>query len=72
MSELQESTLKIHGTCRDKHINLIPRWIARQENKEADYLSRCSDSDDLAIQRWVFDLLDTLWGPHMYDRFASD
>ena len=72
VSELHESALKIHGTCRDKHINLIPRWIARQENKEADYLSRCSDSDDWAIQRWVFNWLDTLWGPHTYDRFASD
>ena len=30
VSELQENTLKIHGTCRDKHINLIPRWRARQ------------------------------------------
>ena len=72
VSELQESALKIHSTCRDKHINLIPRWIARQGNKEADYLSRCSDSDDWAIQRWVFNWLDTLWGPHAYDRFASD
>ena len=72
VSELQERALKIHSTCGDKHINLIPRWIARQKNKEADNLSRCSDSDDWAIQRWVFNCLDTLWGPHTYDRFASD
>ena len=72
VSKLQESALKIQGTCRDNNMNLIPRWIARQENKEADYLSRCSDSDDWAIQRWVFNWLDTLWGPHTYDRFAPD
>ena len=40
-------------------------------NQEADYLSKCSNSEDWSIQDWVFEMLDKKWGSHTVDRFAS-
>ena len=35
-------------------------------------LSRMNDCDDWGIQTWVFMLLDKEWGPHSFDRFATN
>ena len=47
-------------------------WIPRAENDRADYLSRIVDQDDWGISIFIFDLIETLWGPHEIDWFASD
>jgi hypothetical protein len=40
------------------------------DNTEADYLSRCSDSDDWFILESIFQALNDKWGHHKVDRFA--
>ena len=46
-------------------------WISREQNTQADYLSRILDIDDWAISTEFFQFIDELWGPHSVDRFAS-
>lgn len=72
VSELQEKAVAVNKTCMSKSVSLVPTWIPRDKIEKADFLSRCSDSDDWGIKAWVFLWLDRLWGPHTYDRFASD
>ena len=52
-------------------MHIISQWIPRSQNQRADFLSRCNDPDDWGVQWWVFKYLDTIWGPHTFDRFAS-
>ena len=46
-------------------------WIPRDENQEADDLSRCGDSDDWYVSNEVFSELNLKWSPHTIDCFAS-
>ena len=71
-SELQDKALEIHSTCETSDVKIQPIWIPRERNKTADSLSRTQDSDDWKIDKLVFNSLDIEWGPHSYDRFASD
>ena len=47
-------------------------WIPRGENERADYLSRIEDPDDWGISDLVFNIVESLWGPHEIDWFVSD
>ncbi|XP_053400643.1 uncharacterized protein LOC128557357 [Mercenaria mercenaria] len=67
---LQDVSLKVNEFCSENNISLFPRWLPRADNSEADYLSRCSDSDDWSILDSIFRALDEKWGPHSVDRFA--
>ena len=59
--------------CVNNQINLLPRWIPRNLNQEADnILSRTGDNDDWSVSQSLFDVLNTKWGPHTVDRFAND
>ena len=55
-----------------RSIHIDTEWVPREQNKQADFLSRCHDSDDWQIAPLVFLHLDKIWGPHTIDRFASD
>lgn len=46
---LQDIALRITELCSDNSIVLCPRWLPRDDNSEADYLSRCSDCDYWSI-----------------------
>ena len=70
--ELQVLALKIFDTCRINDIKLDVVWIPRDQNKTADYLSKCIDKDDWEITTTLFDKLNTLYGPFTIDRFASN
>ena len=37
----------------------------------ADQLSKLHDADDWMLNRKYFRILNQLWGPHTFDRFAS-
>ena len=52
-------------------ILLRSKYIRSAANIWADNLSRESDSSDWQLNPRVFTLLDTRWGPHTVDRFAS-
>ena len=64
--------MDIHETCVENDISISSQWIPRESNKEADSLSRMNDCGDWGIQTWVFMLLDKEWGPHTFDRFATN
>jgi hypothetical protein len=53
------------------NIHIMPRCIRSAANTWADKLSRHLDSDDLQLDPFVFHEMDTLFGPHTIDRFAS-
>lgn len=69
---LHDVARQIHGLCDQIFINLIPSWIPRESNTDADFLSRCLDSDDWSVQDFLFFLLNKKWGPYTFDRFACD
>ncbi|KAK3107923.1 hypothetical protein FSP39_025264 [Pinctada imbricata] len=55
-----------------RSIQIDTEWVPREQNIQADFLSRCHDSDDWQIAPLVFIHLDKIWEPHTIDRFASD
>ena len=66
--------LAIHDICKEKAIVLKTQWIPREENKEADQLSRIPeqiDTDDWGLSSAFFSLLDSRWGPFTVDCFAN-
>ncbi|XP_069104365.1 LOW QUALITY PROTEIN: uncharacterized protein [Argopecten irradians] len=69
---LQKVAMDMLRLTSEYSITMQTQWVPRNNNKTADFLSRCSDSDDWSVQAWVFDLCEKSWGPHDVDRFASD
>ena len=69
--ELQSLAMYIFNICVEKHISIEMEWIPRTLNDKADYLSRIVDYDDWGIHPLLFRDLDSLWGPHTCDWFAS-
>jgi hypothetical protein len=55
----------------NNNIHIEPRCIRSAANTWADKLSRHLDSDDWQIHRTIFHKMDSLYGPHTIDRFAS-
>ena len=52
-------------------IRLEMAWIPREKNQQADYLSRLVDHDDWMVNPYIFQWIDSIWGPHTIDRFAT-
>ena len=71
-SVLQILALEIFNICIKHDVNIDMVWIPRGENERADYLSRTVDPDDWGISDLVFNIVESLWGPHEIDWFASD
>ena len=69
---LQELALDIFSACLKFNVNIDMVWIPRSENDRADYLSIICDHDDWGISDVIFELVESLWGPHEVDWFASD
>ena len=69
---MQEVALNVNSLCRQNCINLVPKWVPRAHNFEADFLSRCSDSDDWSVLNFAFSTFEARWGSHTFDRFACD
>ena len=53
------------------NITITARYLAGKENIQADRLSRQLDKHEWMISRPLFRYLDSMWGPHTVDRFAS-
>ena len=70
--ELQELSLGIFKLCRSRNINLQVQWVPREQNTQADILSREIDVDDWGVSKPFFQFVDNLWGPHTVDRFADN
>lgn len=69
---LQKIALDIFNICLRSNVNLDVVWIPRDDNERADYLSRIVDLDDWGISYPILEMLESLWGPHEIDWFASD
>ena len=68
---LHNEAVNIFKLCRSFDIRLVVEWISRDFNKEADELSRIEDCNDYMLDPLWFARLDSCWGPHTIDRFAS-
>ncbi|CAC5370950.1 unnamed protein product [Mytilus coruscus] len=69
---LQNLALDIFSACLKYNVNIDIVWIPRTQNEKADFLSRIVDHDDWGISYYIFQLIESLWGPHEVDWFASD
>ncbi|XP_076099880.1 uncharacterized protein LOC143069233 [Mytilus galloprovincialis] len=69
---LQNLALDIFSACLKYNVNIDIVWIPRTLNEKADFLSRIVDHDDWGISYYIFQLIESLWGPHEVDWFASD
>ena len=69
--DLQKEALAIFSVALSGQIRIEPEWIPRTQNEQADALSRIIDYDDWGVDPLLFARLDSLWGPHSVDRFAS-
>ena len=43
----------------------------REKNQQADYLSRSVDHDDWMVNPYIFQWIDSIWGPHIIDKIAT-
>lgn len=58
-----EICLKIHDVCDSNDIiHFMVIWIPRSENIEADYRSRCFDSDEWPVNKDIFRYFDANGG----------
>lgn len=70
-SELQVKALEIFDICKTKNIDLKINWISRENNKEADCISKIIDHDDWVVNTFFFKFITNKWGKITIDRFAS-
>ena len=69
--ELQNLAFFIYNFCIANCISIHVKWVPRDQNEQADLLSRIVDVDDWRISTEFFDFMNNLWGPHTIDRFAN-
>ena len=69
VKELQDIALNIFLFTSQRQIHLNVSWLPRDQNSQADFLSKIVDFDDYSLHDEVFFHLDNLWGPHSVDRF---
>ncbi len=58
--------------CQAHQIELVAKYFAGKKNVLADRLSRIMTHYEFALYPRLFHLLDSMWGPHTVDRFASE
>ena len=68
---LQDEAIAIFQLRVQHQIILKPQWIPRTENERADFFSKLQDTDDWQLSPDVFNFLDSHFGPHCIDRFAT-
>ena len=61
----------IFSFCYNYGINLEIDWVPRSLNDKADYLSKIVDFDDWEVVPEIFQFLNSRWGPHTVDCFAT-
>ena len=69
--DLHMLAINIFTFCLNNQITLDIQWIPREQNTQADYISKLIDPDDWQITEALFDCLETLWRPHTVDCFAN-
>ena len=69
--DLHAIAVQLYHHCFSRKIFLECQWIHRQHNKTVDSISRIVNLDDWQLNPKLFQILDSKWGPHSLDRFAS-
>lgn len=69
--ELQTLAFSIYTICLSRNIDFSVAMVPREQNVEADLVSKVFDFDDLAVSNHIFSFFNTVWGPYAYDIFAS-
>ena len=69
--ELQAIAIEIFEVCTSFDIAIEIEWLPGGQNDKADYLSRIAGLDDWSLSVALFQLVDSSWGPHTVDHFAS-
>jgi hypothetical protein len=70
-SEMMSELRRLEYMLDSNNIHIIPWYIKSAANTWADKLSRHLDSDDWHPDPLVFHEMNTQFGPHAIDRFAS-
>ena len=68
---LQNKALSIFNTLVAYQVRIVPEWVPREVDQQADFISHIIVHDDWSVHPAIFQRLDVMWGPHMVDRFAS-
>ena len=70
---IQELVIQIDDCCINANINRRSIWVPRELNTIADYMSKLGTGDAFSytVQPWVRSYLDSAFGKHTIDRFAS-
>ena len=71
VKELTEIAKLIWAESIMHNITIVARHLSGKLNTQADRLSRAVDKREWMLARPLFRFLDTMWGPHTVDRFAS-
>lgn len=71
VKQLHSVAAQIWTLALSNDIHLEARYLAGHENVQADQLSRLNSQYEWEIHQELFNFLDTQWGPHTIDRFAS-
>ena len=69
-AHLQKIAINVDDFCKKHNIKLESKWIPRENNVEADFYSRCTDSNDWSLENHIFVDLDKKWGPYTCEMFA--
>ena len=70
-SHLQNVSLDIYRSCLKFDIQIIPKWLPREENVLADAISKHIDTDDWSIDDESFEYIQKNLGTFDIDRFAA-
>lgn len=68
---IHAAALRIFWWAQEQGVRLTVAWVPREQNAEADALSKLEESCDWQLHPKWFGLLDVRWGKHTVDRFAS-
>ena len=71
MEELTDIAKLIWAEAIQNNITIVAKHLSGKLNTQADGLSRAVDKHEWMLSKPLFLYLDSVWGPHSVDRFAS-
>jgi len=69
--DLTDLAKTIWTECFQNKVMIVSHHLKGSLNVRADHLSRIQNKFEWRLNPHLFNVLDKMWGPHSYDRFAS-
>ena len=69
--EFNDVVSALFTICHENNIQISAKWLAGDLNFQADHLSRQMSPYEWRLHPQMFKILDSEFGPHQVDRFAS-